>query len=285
VKANKQYKDGLFRSLFNNKGSLLELYNALEGTDCQDESVIEINTLQNVLFSSIKNDISFTVDDKMVIVIEHQSTINENMPLRLLSYITRIYENMTDKRIYRESLLEIPKPKFTVLYNGKVSYPKEKFLRLSNAFKKTDNDDSIPLDLTVRVLNINKGYNPDLEQKSKILDGYAIFTAKVREYEDKYPLEEAIKLALKYCMENDILKEYLEQHLSEVIDMSMLEYNLKDAIEVAREEAMEKGIEKGIEKGVETGMEKGQNYVLGLMAQGLSYEEIKKRIEDSRKDG
>ena len=283
MNANKQYKDSLFRSLFSNKSSLLELYNALEGTDCQDESVIEINTLQNVLFSSVKNDISFTIDDKIVTVIEHQSTINENMPLRLLSYITRIYEKMTDKRIYREFLLKIPKPEFIVLYNGKDSFPKEKFLKLSNAFKKID-DDSIPLDLTVRVLNINKGCNPELEQKSKTLDGYAIFTAKVREYESKYPLEEAIKLALKYCMENDILKEYLEQHLSEVIDMSMFEYSLKDAIEVAREEGIERGraegIETGMEKGVEKGMQKVQNYVLELIAQGLSHEEIKKKIEE-----
>jgi peptide subunit release factor 1 (eRF1) len=90
----------------------------------------------------------------------------------------------------------------------------------------------------------------------------------VREYEGKYPLEEAIKLALKYCMENDILKEYLKQHLSEVIDVSMFEYNLKDAIEAAREEAMEKI----------------QNYILSLIDQGLSGEEIKKRIEDSRRD-
>ena len=288
MKANKQYKDGLFRSLFNSKDKLLELYNAIEGTSYQDESLIDINTLEEALFAVRKNDISFTVDNKTVIIIEHQSTINENMPLRLLSYITRIYEKMTDKRIYRESLLEIPNPKFIVLYNGKVSYPKEKFLRLSDAFKKINSDDSIFLDLTVKVLNINKGYNLELERGSETLHGYAIFIAKVREHEEKYPLEEAIKLSLEYCIENGILEDYFKQNSSEVVDMLTLKYNVKDAIKVAREEGIEKGREEGMEKGrtegIEEGIEKGkeeiQNYILSLIEQGLSGEEIKKKIEE-----
>ena len=85
--ANRKYKDSVFRSLFNNKARLLELYNAIKGTKFKDESVIEINTLEDVLFAERKNDISFRVNGKTVVLIEHQSTINENMPLKVHGFV------------------------------------------------------------------------------------------------------------------------------------------------------------------------------------------------------
>jgi len=281
--ANKKYKDSLFRHLFNTKSAQLELYNAIYGTNYQDESIIDTNTLLKMLFTSPENDLAFSVNEKMLILFEHQSTINENMPVRMLTYITRIYEKRVGKKIYRKSLVKLPRPEFIVLYNGKEPFPKEKRLRLSDAFEKIDDSDLISLDLIVRVININKGVNPKLARRSKILDGYVTFIAKVREYEKKYPrkkLEEAIKAAIRYCIKNDILADYLKQNSSEVVNMLMTEHNVKDAIEVAREEGIEKGIERGIEKGIEKGMEKTKNYVLDLMAQGLSHEEIKKKIEE-----
>ncbi|MCL2025885.1 MAG: Rpn family recombination-promoting nuclease/putative transposase [Leptospirales bacterium] len=266
MSVNKKYKDSLFRSIFNNEINLLELYNAIMGTNYKDWSIIEINTLTDVLFAAMKNDISFNVNKKMVILIEHQSTINENMPLRMLSYIADIYEKMTDERIYKNSLIKIPEPKFIVLYNGTSPFPKEKYLKLSDAFEKIDSNSSISLDLIARVININKEYNPELMRRSKTLDGYATFVAKVREYEKEYPFEEAVKLAVKYCMENGILVDYFKQNSTEVVNM-FTEYNVDIAMKVAREE----------------GIEKGQNHILELMAQGLSYEEIKKKIEETSK--
>ena len=273
---NKNYKDSLFRSMFNDNSNLLELVNAILGTDFKDESIIEINTLLDVIFAALKNDISLTIMGIMLMLIEHQSTINENMAVRMLSYVARIYEKKTGKRIYQDSLIKIPRPKFIVLYNGTDPFPKEKIIRLSDAFisdpfEKIDNSGLIDLDLIVRVININKGVNPELERKSETLYAYVTFIAKVREYEKQYPRAEAGKLAVKYCIKNDIKADYFKQNSSEVIRMSLAEYNVKDHIEVIREEYMEKGIEKGLKK--------GQNYVLELMAQGLSYEEIKKKIE------
>ena len=90
---------------------MLELYNALSGSNYTPEIKIEINTLQGVLFLDAMNDISFTLDDKIVILIEHQSTICENVPLRLLSYIAKVYEKLTDKKaVYRQKLVKIPRP-------------------------------------------------------------------------------------------------------------------------------------------------------------------------------
>ena len=141
------------------------------------------------------------------------------------------------------------------------------------------------------MLNINKGHNLGLERKSKTLSDYATFVAKVREYEKKHPLEKAVKLTVKYCIKNNILEDYFKQNSPEVVSMNFTKYNEKDAIKELRKEAREKGMEEGIimgmkkgiiegrTKGIERGKKEGQNYVLKLMAQGLSHEEIKKKIE------
>ena len=292
--ANRKYKDSVFRSLFNNKTRLLELYNAIKGTNYQDESIIEINTLEDVLFSDMKNDISFTVNKKMVVLIEHQSTINENMPLRLLSYIARVYEKLVDEDILQEKLRKIPRPEFIVLYNGTDPFPEKKYFKLSDAFEEIDESekaeylDLISLDLIVTVYNINKGCNPDLERKSKSLSGYAIFVAKVREHLDYYReykekeknLKKAIRLAIDYCIERGILVDYFKKHSSEIASMTFLEYDLKTHIKVARREAREEGRAEGFEQGEE----RIQNYVLELIEQGLSSEEIKKKIEKTSKN-
>jgi hypothetical protein len=95
--AERNHKSSVFTSLFGDKERLLELYNAIEGTSHKDTSIIDINTLPNVLFLNQQNDISFTIGEKVVVLIEHQSSINENMPMRLLMYIGRVYEKIVEK--------------------------------------------------------------------------------------------------------------------------------------------------------------------------------------------
>ena len=273
MSVNKKYKDTVFRMLFNNPKTALELYNAIFGTDYKDWSVVKINTLENILFMGMKNDISFEIYD-MIALIEHQSTISENMPLRMSMYLHRLYEKITNEddpdAIYGKNLVEVPSPEFIVLYNGKEDFPEEKTLYLSTALKNKNRIKNI-LDPGVRVININKGVNPELESRSKTLADYINLIAKIREYEKNHPLEEAIKSAVKYCVDNDILKEFLLEHASEVINMLRTEFNMDTALKVARKEGRQEGLEKG------------QDYVLELMAQGLSYEEIKKKIEESKK--
>jgi predicted transposase/invertase (TIGR01784 family) len=285
----RKYKDSVFRSIFNNKKSLLELYNAIHGTNYQDESIIEINTLGDALFTSRKNDISFTLNKKMVILIEHQSTIDKSMPLRILSYIARIYEKMIDESILREDFTGIARSEFIILYNGKDPFPEKKFLKLSDLFVKLDESekneysDLIWLDVLILMLNINKGHNIDLERKSEDLNGYATFVAKVREYEKKRSLEAAVKLAVEFCIKKGVLIDYFKQNSSKEVSMNFLKYDEKVAIKVARKEGMEKGIIMGLEKGMMKGKKEGQTYVLELMSQGLSYEQIKKKIEKTSK--
>jgi hypothetical protein len=101
----------------------------------------------------------------------------------MLMYIGRVYEKITDAdNIYRKNLLRIPKPEFIVLYNGKEDFPDEKIIKLSDAFEHSEpSKDLQHLELQVRVVNINKGRNPEIESKCEALSSYAEVVRKLRE--------------------------------------------------------------------------------------------------------
>jgi hypothetical protein len=119
-----------------------------------------------------------------VFIIEHQSTLSHNLPLRILLYLAEVYKKIVDRKsLYKGALVKIPKPEFIVLYNGKAEAPDKWEERLSDAFIATEGDTKISLDLVVTVYNINKGRNPELLGRSEHLAGYAEFVAEVRESE------------------------------------------------------------------------------------------------------
>jgi hypothetical protein len=275
--ANIKFKDSVFSALFSKPDLLRELYCALKGIDLPPDLPIIINTLQDVVFKGRVNDISFELGGKLVVLIEHQSTINPNMALRLLIYIARLYEKIIgDRNIYASKLITLPRPEFFVLYNGVASYPDETILKLSNAFESTaamgfPEKGSFDLELVVKVLNINHGRNEEIVQRCKTLAGYSVFVGKVQEYERTMSREEAIKMAVKYCIEHDILKEFLEENTTEVMNMLITEWNWDDALAVRFEE----GREEGMEKGREEGMEKGREEIArNALAKGLPLEMI-----------
>ena len=253
---NREYKSSVFSLLFSDPDLLRELYSTLEGIDLPPDVPITINTLHDVLFRSRINDISFEIGGKQVILYEHQSTINPNMALRILMYISRLYEKIIadNKNLYTTQLIRIPRPEFIVLYNGKAPFPDEKVNKLSDAFEKSDflgmpEKGNPALELAVRVININQGRNEKIVQKCKVLAQYSAFVAKAREFEEIYKdREEALKQAVLYCRDNDILKEFFEKHGTEVLNMLYTEWNQEDALAVHYAEGMEMGIEKGMEK-------------------------------------
>jgi len=251
--ANRNNKNSMFTSLFSDPNILRELYSAIEGVTIPTDIPIEINTLSNVLFLKQINDISFLIDNRLVVLIEHQSTICENLPLRLLEYSGRIYEKMIDiEKKYQKKLIKIPRPKFIVLYNGIEKYPDYSELKLSDAFMdvkglKIKSPDKIPLELIVQVYNINHGHNQEILKKCKTLDNYSIFVDKLQEFQKKgIKLEKSIKSVINYCIDNDILRKYLKEHGSEVIKMIFGdgEYDRDMDIAVNRREAREEGMEQ-----------------------------------------
>ena len=152
------YKDSVFRMLYSRKEELLSLYNALNGTDYQDPEQLEVTTLENAIYMNMKNDVSFLLDAEMMLY-EHQSTWNPNMPLRDLFYITRLLEKYVNREsLYASTLVRIPAPRFVVFYNGSSDTPEDVILRLSDAFeekKGSQQEKKEPeLELKVHFLNI-----------------------------------------------------------------------------------------------------------------------------------
>jgi predicted transposase/invertase (TIGR01784 family) len=258
MNVNRKHKDSMFSFLFSNPPVLRELYSAIAGVTIASDVVIEINTLTDVLYKDKINDLSFIIDNRLVVLIEHQSTLCENLPLRLLEYTGRIYEKIIDqKKVYQKNLVKIYTPEFIVLYNGKDPYPDHCELKLSHAFMDIEGlnpakNRKIPLELVVQVYNINHGHNREILERSETLGSYSVFIDKVRELEKAgLPLEEAVKAAIKYCIDRNILRGFFEKNSSEVFNMLTDEWDWDEYMEVAREEAREEGIVQGFEKGME----------------------------------
>ena len=252
---NNKFKNSVFVMLFDDPVLLRELYCALEGVSLPPDIPVIINTLENVLVLDFNNDISFAIGGKLIVLIEHQSTINPNMALRLLLYFSRVIERIAKgSKLYSRKLMSVPWPEFFVLYNGTDPFPDEQVIRLSDLYEKPGElglpEKSRPLlELEVRVININEGRNADIASRCKKLSEYSAFMAKIRAFrKETGDLEEAIKTAVKYCRKHDILKEFLEIHGEEVINM-LLTLTTEDAIAYAREEGVEEVIEKGKEEG------------------------------------
>ena len=283
MSANTKYKASVFSLLFSEPDLLRELYSTLEGITLPSDIPITINTLENALFQNRINDISFAIGRKMVVLIEHQSTLSSNLALRILFYIARIYEKIIidNNNLYTTQLIRIPRPEFFVLYNGKSPFPDEQTFKLSDAFEDPgslglEEKGSPALELVVRVININQGRNEEIVKKCKVLAQYSAFIAKAREFEKEYgDREEGLKQAVLYCRDNDILKEFLEKHGTEVLSMLFAEWNQEDALAVHYAEGREEGREEGLAEGIEKGMEKSQKETaINALAKGLPPELI-----------
>jgi len=248
---NRKHKDSVFSKLFGNQNALRELYSAIEGITIPDDAIININTLSDVLYMQQINDLSFTINDRIVVLIEHQSTISYNVPIRLFMYLGRIYEKILErKELYQKKLLKIPAPELIVLYNGVEPFSDHKELRLSAAFKNNDGfteKKGLPLELIVKVYNINQGKNPQMLAKSKILNNYSIFIGKINEYKKNISLEKSVKAAVKYCIENDILRIFLEEHATEVLNMLTDDITIDELADIRYKEGREDGMEEGRE--------------------------------------
>ena len=144
--------------------------------------------LEKVLYMKYYNDIAMLIDGKIVILIEHQSTINQNMPFRFLEYIARIYEKITTKdEKFGRKLVKLPIPEFYVFYNGKDDYPTESVMKLSDAFMQLDGklknqfeNANYPLEISVKVININVDKENPILKRCEALKEYSEFIEQVR---------------------------------------------------------------------------------------------------------
>jgi len=258
---NRNYKDSVFVDLFSTdekaKERFLSLYNALHGTQLHDVTLLENIKLEQVMYMSFANDVSYLVENKIIFLIEHQSTINPNMPLRCLEYVSRLYEKLFEsKEKYSRKLLNIPTPEFYVFYNGIEPYPCDKTLKLSHAFIELTEQPN--LELIVKIVNINQHNEHPLLEMCKPINEYSIFVQTVREWKAVDPVH-GFQKAVEECIANNILREYLERKAKEVINMLLAEYNYEEDIAVQRAEERELAFAEGIEQGRSEGIEQGSH--------------------------
>lgn len=243
MKARRNYKDTLFRMIFSDRESLLGLYNAVNGTDYHDVEDLEITTLENAVYMNMKNDVSFVFDFSLNLY-EHQSTVNPNMPLRDLFYVSDLLQNIVkDKDLYGTVPIKIPTPRFVVFYNGAAEQPEQKELRLSEAFLQETGRPE--LELLVTVLNINPGKNETLMESCTLLKEYMQYVEKVRGHLAKCSLEKAVNLAVDECISAGILAEFLSRNKAEAIAVSIYEYDEEKHLKNLFEEGKAAGMLEG----------------------------------------
>ncbi len=244
--ANRMYKSRIFAMLFTDRNELLELYNAINGTNYDDPHLLQINTLENAIYMSMQNDVSFIIE-MWLNLYEHQSTYSPNLPVRYLLYVADVYSDYTkDMNLYGTRAVKLPTPKFVIFYNGQEEQPNRKELKLSELFAIPDSEPS--LELTAVMLNINKGHNKELMETCRTLHDYAEYTARVREYAAVMNLDEAVERAITECINEGILADFLKKNRAEAKKVSIYEYDEERHMRQTREEGVEEGYTAGAKK-------------------------------------
>ena len=249
---NQKYKDTLFRMIFRERQNLLQLYNALNGTNYTNESELDIVTLENAIYMNIKNDVAFLLADNLNLY-EHQSTYKPNMPLRDLFYICREYEKLIGlESLYRRKAIQIPNPRFVVFYNGTDWHEEYQILKLSDLYLQQEEQPE--LELKVQMLNINIGYNKAIMDQCQTLSEYMQYVNKVRTYAETMPIQEAVEQAVTESIQQGILSDFLCRFRREAIQMSIFEYNEEETLRLIRQDERQEGYEQGVQQNSEEGI-------------------------------
>ena len=265
---NRQYKDRLFIFLFGKEERrqwTLELYNAINGTDYKDPSAIEINTLENVLYLGMRNDVSFILDGGLSIF-EHQSSTNPNMPLRMLEYLVGLYGRYCTEKGYNAFMyngIPLPSPRFVVFSNWEGERQDERVMRLSDLFMRADMEPD--MDLKVRVINVNAGHNQEMMGRCRPLLDYSTFVEEVRRNRGRgLPLGDAIDRAMEEMPGDSPIRGLLVRNRTEVKGMLATEYDEKKVTEMFYRNGKAEGIAEGKAEGLAEGKVEGQKVILEL---------------------
>lgn len=249
----RNYQDTVFRKLFSEPEAAIELFNALEGTDFKSDTLVEFTTLEDAVYVGLKNDLGFIINDKFLLLSESQSTINHNMPLRMLEYIARTYETIIPMaELYWRKNLKIPAPEFFVFYTGSEKWDVSE-LRLSDSYLGDAPENSLELIVKVIKMEYNKDNDNDNDKTNKVLErseklrGYSTLLGYIRTYRrEGYGLKEAIDTAISRCICENILKDFLEHNSPEVGSMLYNDITNEEFAEIRAQEAREDARKEGI---------------------------------------
>ena len=274
------FRDTLFRSIYSGKDDrskrwLLSLYNALSGKKYTDISALEITTIDDVIYVTMKNDLSFLINSEMHLF-EQQSTVNPNMPLRGLLYFAQLYQKEVAKRkldIFGRSRIKIPSPKFVVFYNGTQEQDDIVKYRLSDLFEVSDS--SGEFEWTATVININKNHNETLQKNCESLYHYCVFVDRVKaNLNKKMEPKDAINEAVDFAIKGNFLEGYFKEQRMNIVGNLLTEFNQEDYDRNRRAEGFEDGVEYGKELGRSEGERKTAiENAKNALAMGLSPEQ------------
>ncbi len=248
IRYGKNYRDSFFCELFgSDKQALLELYNALNGSDYDDPDDIEVVTIENAIYITKKNDVAYLLNGTINLY-EHQSTHNPNMPVRFLIYLAQEYQKYVVKQSrseYGGQIITLPTPKCVVFYNGEADESEQYEIRLSEAF--ANKEVSADAELIVHVYNVNAGHNEELMRKCSTLYGYSVLMDKITHYKRDLGVKAAIEQAIEECIEEDILRGYLMKHRSEVLGSLLTDFDKKKYERTIFDDGVIAGKEQDIE--------------------------------------
>lgn len=253
-KVKRNYKDSVFRRLFENKEALIELYNALSGRNYSTETDLEIITLENSIFGDMKNDLAFIIDGRFIILIEHQSTVSPNLPFREFIYLAKEYERLFfSADVYSKEKIRLPVPELYVFYNGTEDRPVEEELKLSDSF--CCECDTIAIEAIVKVINVNYEKNAELLRGCELLADYSKFIYMIRKRERiTKDLQKAMEESIETCIKEGILTEFLKKNGGEIMSI-LYDALTREECEAIREND---GYVRGLREGEASGEARGE---------------------------
>ena len=257
----RDYKSSLFVNMFgrnvNAKEHFLSLYNAIHDTNFKiGEVEIKPVMLDNVVYNNIENDVSMEIAARTrrkahnfarILLAKFLSRHGcRYMPFRCLEYLVAHYNRFfTDNDKYNTKEIKLPRLECYVFYNGDAAFPQEKIMKLSDAFKDVKESspikelpESISLDLTVKIYNINKAANHPILKKCEALLAYSNFTEYARIGKRKGE-KNPPKYALDKCRQGKLLTEYFNNLSKEEQSMIFGEWDQEKFIEVQKRIAAE----------------------------------------------
>ena len=227
-------KDSVFTDLFQNKKYLLQLYKSLHPEDDVTEDDLNDITIKNVLTDNIYNDLGFTVVDKLMILVEAQSSVwTVNIIVRALMYLVQTwhdYFERTKQNLYKSKKVQMPMPEIYVIFTG------ERKTRPSEISLSQEFFDGKECGIDVRVKMIYDGKEGD------IINQYVLFTKICNEQMKEHGrTRKAVMEAIRICKDRDVLREYLSNRESEVVSIMMVLYDeeeiMRSYVESERHEA------------------------------------------------
>jgi predicted transposase YdaD len=277
---NRLYKDRLFKAVFGQASRQsswwrLDLYNALNDTDYKNPNDLTLTTIENVIYITMKNDVSFLVGSQMNLY-EQQSTFNPNMPLRGLMYFAQLYQiYLSNKRkdLLGSRLVKIPAPSFIVFYNGDRTLSDVSYQRLSDAFEPKGSTEGF--EWTAKVINIGGGHNETLHKKCKALYDYSSYVNRVKvNLKAGMTTEEAVRDALDFAIKNHLLNGFFKRQKMEVLNMSLTEFDQEEYDRNRREEGYLDGVNDGKQDAARNALALGLPLEQVSQITGLSVEDI-----------